>query len=228
MHLRRPLLLMLLPALTLANGCALFGLDDREFEINLPEIPIGPVQFRGSLIAADLCPPTDEERYDMLDPITEDIVQGFKQNLAEDQNEVDLEQYQTDQITGVTVRTINYSIALNTLQKDLEPIEIYFGPADAIPDSAETVLTIEDVRASGAVMFGDTDPILAGTTTGGRPKPVRRDPAGAEKVRDHLSDFSFSSVFRTSITLEPEDCANLGGELEVAVGIAITFFVTPF
>jgi len=220
-------ILMLLPALTLTSGCALFGLDDREFEVNLPEIPIGPVQFRGSLIAANQCPPPADVP-DMLDPITEDIVQGFKQDLNQDQQEVDLEQYQADQITGVTIRTINYAIGLNTLQKDLEPIKIYFGPVDAIPDSAEEQIDIDKVISSGAVLFGETAQIDAGTTTGGEPVPVLRDPESAEKVREHLSDLSFSSVFQTSITLEPEDCANLGGDLEVAVGIAITFFVTPF
>ena len=219
-----PLLAVLLAVLT--SGCQLFGLDDREFEIHLPEIPIGPVQFQGSVIrqTEGFCPP---DIAGMEGSITIPIVQGLATDLAQDQPEdqqVDLEQYR-DQITGVTVRSITYAISLNTLQKDLEAINIYFGPKSAVADPAN--VDLDEAIAEGATLFGSTDMIPGGTTTGGEQRPVKENPDGQDKVRDFLSSFAFSTLFSTSLTLEPEDCRNLGGDLDVAVRIAVTFFVTP-
>ncbi len=227
------LTVLFLAIATLTSGCQLFGLDDREFEINLPEIPIGPVPFRGSILRTQLCPPP-EALDDVTGDITRDIVQGFAQDLADPnkQSEVDLNEYNVDQITGVTVRSIDYDIDMNTLMKDLEPIEIYFGPLDCIPAPEEMDdvgnLDLDAAIEKGATLFGATDTIEGGTTTGGVRVAVRQDPEGAEKVREYLSQFAFATLFRTSITLEPADCQNLGGDLDVGVWIAITFFVQPF
>ena len=91
--------------LALLSGCQLFGLDDREFEINLPEVPVGPVQFKGSLMRLQHCPQADEIAG--VDAISIQIAQGIATNLLDPSNDAGagIQPY-ADRINGVTVSKI--------------------------------------------------------------------------------------------------------------------------
>ena len=201
------------------SGCQLFGLDDGELPITLPEIPIGPVNFASSAAREQICPP---QLAGMEGSITRKFIQGSQTDLRSEQSSVDLTQYE-GQITGVTVRNIDYSISRNTLDKDLQALEIHFGALSLAEDPIEIA---ESALDAPTARFGRTAEILGRTPTPGR-VAVKQDPDGAEGVRDHLSTFQFSTLFSTEFELTPDDCANLHGDLEVMVWIQITFFVDP-
>ena len=79
----------------------------------------------------------------------------------------------------------------------------------------------------GAGLYGSTRTVEEGTTTNDEFVPVLQNPSGQAKVRKFLSSFQFSTLFGTELTLTPEDCQNLGGELEIEARIGIVLFVEP-
>lgn len=207
------------------SGCQLFGLDDREFEINLPEIAIGPVQFKGSLMRTQHCPPPDQ--LDSLEgqSISIDIAQGLATNLLDpDSGAAEIQEY-SDRINGVTISKITYKIGLNTIRKDLDEIDILFGPFRE--DFDPTAIDLAAEREGGAAIYGSTQTIEEGTTTDDLFVPVLQNASGQAKVRQYLSEFQFTTLFGTSLELSPSDCERLGGDLEIEARIGIVLFVEP-
>ena len=219
--------LLALSVLSLASGCQLFGLDDREFEINLPEILVGPVQFKGSLLRQQHCPPADQLG-SMEGELSVPIAQGLATDLLAD-DQAGIGEY-VDRINGVTISKIEYRIGLNTIRKDLEPIGIYFGPFR--DDFDPTAIDLEKETSSepggyGAAEYGSTRVIEEGSTTDEVFVPVLQNQSGQARVRQYLSSFRFTTLFGTNLTLSPSDCEKLGGDLEIEARISIVLFVEP-
>lgn len=217
-----------LAALGLGPGCQLFGLDDREFEINLPEIQIGPVQFKGSLMRTPQeggCPPADELEGLEGQSVTLNIAQGLATNLLDPETgAAEIKDY-ADRINGVTISKITYKIGLNTLPKNLDEIDIMFGPFR--DDFDPVAIDLEEEIAAGATVYGATQTIEQGTTTDDLFVPVLQNASGQAQVRKYLSEFQFTTLFGTSLELTPQDCEALGGDLEIEARIGIVLFVEP-
>ena len=225
-------LLLALSLLGATAGCQLFGLDDREFEIQLPEIPIGPVQFKGSLMRLEHCPAPDLRGSMEGETISIAIAQGLATNLLDPQNGTAEIQEYADRINGVTISKITYKIGLNTMEKDLEAINILFGPYRE--DFDPTNIDLEEERDThGAAVYGSTQVIERGTTTYNDLTkavefvPVLQNAEGQAEVRKHLSEFKFTTLFGTDLELTAQDCENLGGDLEIEARIGIVLFVEP-
>ncbi len=223
---RLPTVAIAVLALALGSGCQLFGLDDREFEINLPEIPIGPVQFKGSLMRLQHCPPVGE--LDALEgqTIAIEIAQGLATNLLDPESGASEITDYADRINGVTISKITYKIGLNTIDKDLDEIDILFGPFREDFDPTAIDLS-QELDEFGADVYGSTQEIERGTTTDDLFVPVLQNASGQAKVRQFLSEFQFTTLFGTRLELSPRDCERLGGDLEIEARIGIVLFVEP-
>ena len=57
---------------------------------------------------------------------------------------------------------------------------------------------------------------------------IKKNPEGALAVRDYLSSLQFSTLFATTLKLQPGDCQSLSGNLDIEARLAITFFIQPF
>lgn len=114
-------------------------------------------------------------------------------------------------IESYTVEQVEFDVRLNTVGRDIGPVEIFWGP--------EAASAIDP--ALGVHPFGTVPVIEAGTAPGGA---VAIDPDGRDALSEYLarSDPHVRFFARTVIDLEPGDPYPRGGTLRVGVNVRMT------
>jgi len=214
MNLRALLLVCCVAAAATFVGCELYGLDDSEIQINVPEQVVGPVEvpLEGLLeveipagsppVTRWLGPPPAD--LDLMDP---------------DSGEPKLAKYK-DKVRRIEIRRISYRVSENSLNRDLPPLEIYFAPAGSVG------LGADPAEASRAVRYGQTGTLKAGQTQSTR-VAITPEAGATDKVADIMTTLSFASIFGTHLTLKAGDTVP-SGKMKIEIGLQLTVFADVY
>lgn len=211
----RALLVFIGVALLLSSvGCELYGLDDSELQINVPEQTVGPLEVPLEGLLEIEIPPGSPPVVRWLGPPPADL-----DLMDPDTGEPRLAKYK-DKIRRIEIRRISYRVSENSLNRDLPPLEIYFAPAGRVAAGADPA------EASSAVRYGQTGPILAGQSHSTR-QVVTPDAGAVDPVAEIMTSLSFASIFGTHLTLKPGDVVP-SGKMKIELGLQLTVYAEVF
>ncbi len=206
------LLPLALLAVSALPGCELFGLDDSEIEINVPEQTIGP--FELPLSALEIPAGAEGQVVRWVGPPGADV-----DLTSAESGQPKLEKYR-DRIKRIEIRRITYRISENTLDGDLPPLEVYFSPAGAVglgqdPDTKDS-----------AIRYGESTPITPGLVHSSA-VAFEVEPGAKEATGDVMSTLSFATLFGTHLSLAAGSRVP-SGKIKIEVGIQLTVFAEAF
>jgi len=184
----------------------------REIELPVPRVLLGRLQVSWEEVADAVCP---SEAPPVGRPEVS-FVRAFSVDLRTAQQYVDLSLYASEQVTGVALREMVYTVHSNTVERALGRIEVWIGPSGEGP--------VDATALEGAAQLGRTDHLDEGQTTDGERAPLRPDWADVAGLQRVLPPYDFRALVNLHLRLDPADCWGAGGNLDASFELGLTYF----